>query len=218
MSTSICASVRERAPDLALGALTGPERADVVAHLDGCPSCQVLVGEYASVADALLDLVPGADPATELAPPVLAAMQPVRHRRRRRRVAALVAAATLALTAGTGLTVALVARDQSGGGSTATTSALRSAPMVGAGDVTVGRVVSTGDRPLKLAVSVDYWVPDGQYHVAARNRAGEAAPVGTLEVTDGRGTWTGSTPAVPHPVAVSLVDQSGATVCEGRLA
>ena len=218
MSTSSCAGVRERAPDLALGTLTGPERADVVAHLDGCSSCQALVGEYASVADALLDLVPEADPATELASPVLAAMQPARHRRRRHRVAALVAAATLALTAGTGITVALVARDQSGGGSTATTSALRSAPMVGAGDVTVGRVVSTGDRPLKLAVSVDYWVPDGHYQLAARNRAGEADPVGTLDVTNGRGTWTGSTPAVPHPVTVSLVDKSGVTVCEGRLA
>jgi predicted anti-sigma-YlaC factor YlaD len=217
MSTPSCTSVRERAPDLALGALTGPERAEVVAHLDGCPSCQALVSEYASVADALLDLAPEAEPASELAPPVLAAMQPARHRRRRHRVAALVAAATLALTAGTGLTVALVARDGSGIGSTATTSALRSAPMVGAGDVTVGRVVSTGDRPLKLAVSVDYWVPDGHYQLAARNRAGEAAPVGTLEVTNGRGTWTGRATPVGHPVAVELLDQAGNVVCRGRL-
>jgi predicted anti-sigma-YlaC factor YlaD len=217
MSTPSCTSVRERAPDLALGALTGTERAEVVAHLDGCQSCQALVGEYASVADALLDLVPEAEPASELATPVLAAMQPARHRRRRHRVAALVAAATLALTAGTGLTVALVARDGSGIGSTATTSALRSAPMVGAGDVTVGRVVSTGDRPLKLAVSVDYWVPDGHYQLAARNRAGEAAPVGTLEVTNGRGTWTGRATPVGHPVAVELLDQAGNVVCRGRL-
>ena len=217
MSTSSCTSVRERAPDLALGALTGPERAEVVAHLDGCPSCQALVSEYASVADALLDLVPEAAPASELATPVLAAMQPARHRRRRHRVVALVAAAIIAISAATGLTVALVSGG-GGGNSSSVAPALRSAPMVGAGDVTVGRVVSTGDRPLKLAVSVDYWVPDGHYQLAARNRAGEAAPVGTLEVTNGRGTWTGSTPAVPHPVAVSLVDQSGATVCEGRLA
>ena len=91
------------------------------------------------------------------------------------------------------------------------------APVSMAG-VTVGRVVSTGDRPLKLAVSVDYWVPDGHYQLAARNRAGEADPVGTLEVTNGRGTWTGSTPAVPHPVEVELVDQGGNIACRGRLA
>jgi predicted anti-sigma-YlaC factor YlaD len=217
MSTSSCAGVRERAPDLALGALTGPERAEVVAHLDGCPSCQALVGEYASVADALLDLVPEAQPASELAAPVLAAMQPA-HRRRRHRVATLVAAATLALTAGTGLTVALVARDGSGSGSTATTSALRSAPMVGAGDVTVGRVVSTGDRPLKLAVSVDYWVPDGHYRLAALDGDGDAKPVGVLEVSGGRGTWSGRATRADRPVAVQLLDQAGNVVCRGQLA
>jgi predicted anti-sigma-YlaC factor YlaD len=218
MSTSSCAGVRERAPDLALGALTGPERAEVVAHLDGCPSCQALVGEYASVADALLDLVPEAEPASELAAPVLAAMQPARHRRRRHRVAALVAAATLALTAGTDLTLAFVARDGSERGSTATTSALRSAPMVGSGDVTVGRVVSTGDRPLKLAVSVDYWVPDGHYRLAALDGNGDAKPVGVLEVSGGRGTWSGRATPVEHPVAVQLVDQAGNVVCRGQLA
>jgi hypothetical protein len=218
MSAPSCTSVRECAPDLALGALTGPERAEVVAHLDGCPSCQALVGEYASVADALLDLVPEAEPGTELAPPVLAAMQPVRHRRRRRRVAALVAAATLAITAGTCLTVAFVARDGSGNGSTATTSALRSAPMVGAGDVTVGRVVATGDRPPKLAVSVDYWVPDGHYQLAALAGSGESEPVGVLQVSGGRGAWTGRATAIGHPVAVELVDDSGNVVCRGRLA
>ena len=218
MSTSSCAGVRERAPDLALGALTGPERAEVVTHLDGCPSCQALVGEYASVADALLDLVPEAEPAGELAAPVLAAMQPARHRRRRHRVAALVAAATLALTAATGLTVAVVARDGSRSGSTATTSALRSAPMVGAGDVTVGRVVSTGDRPLKLAVSVDYWVPDGRYRLAALDGNGHAKPVGELEVSGGRGTWSGRAGSVDRPVAVQLVDRAGSVVCRGQLA
>jgi predicted anti-sigma-YlaC factor YlaD len=217
MSTSSCTSVREQAPDLALGALTGPERAEVVAHLDGCPSCQALVSEYAAVADALLDLVPAAAPASELATPVLAAMQPARHRRRRHRVVALAAAAIIAISAATGLTVALVS-GRDGGNSSNAASALRSAPMVGAGDVTVGRVVSTGDRPLKLAVSVDYWVPDGHYQLAARNRAGEAAPVGTLEVSNGRGTWTGRATSVGRPVGVELVDDSGKVVCQGQLA
>ena len=219
MTTPSCTRVRERAPDFALGALNGQERADVIAHLDGCPSCQAVVGEYASVADALLELVPEAEPIAELAPPVLEAMHPPRLRRRRHRVAALVAAATLALTAATGVTVALFARDGSGNGSTAATSALRSAPMIGTGDVTVGRVVSTGDRPPTVAVSVDYWVPDGSYQVAARDRpAAGSAPIGTVEVAGGRGTWTGSTSPVDHPVAVMLLNQSGEIVCEGKLA
>jgi predicted anti-sigma-YlaC factor YlaD len=217
MSTSSCASVRERAPDLALGALTGPERAEVVAHLDGCPSCQALVGEYASVADSLLDLVPAAEPENELTGPVLAAMHPARHRRRAHRVVALAAAAIIAICAATGVTAALVSRG-GGGSSSSAAPALRSAPMIGSGNLTVGRVVSTGDRSPKLAVSVDYWVPDGHYQLAARNRAGEAAPVGTLEVTNGRGTWTGRATSIGRSVAVELVDDSGNVVCRGQLA
>jgi hypothetical protein len=68
MSTSSCAGVRERAPDLALGTLTGPERADVVAHLDGCSSCQALVGEYVGRRRVARPRT-GGGPATELAPP-----------------------------------------------------------------------------------------------------------------------------------------------------
>jgi predicted anti-sigma-YlaC factor YlaD len=217
MSTPSCTSVRERAPDLALGALTGPERAEVVAHLDGCPSCQALVGEYASVADSLLDLVPEAQPPTELAAPVLSAMQPARHRRRRHRVVALAAAAIIAICAATGLTVAL-APGGGGGHSSSAPPALRSAPMIGSGNLTVGRVVTTNDRPTKLAVSVDYWVPDGSYRLAALAGNGESEPVGVLQVSGGRGAWTGRATSAERPVAVELVDDSGHVVCRGRLA
>jgi anti-sigma factor RsiW len=217
MSATSCDQVRHSAPDFALGALTGRERADMVAHLDNCPRCQALVGEYASVADSLLDLIPEADPAGDVAAPVLAAMRPVRLPRWRRRVAALAAAAIIAIGAATGITMALLG--QSDGSSTPrASSVLHSAPMVGSGDVTVGRVVTTNDRKPTLAVSVDYWLPDGSYQVAARDRGGDATPVGSLDVTNGRGTWTGSTAAAGHTVAITLVDQSGNVVCEGRLA
>jgi anti-sigma factor RsiW len=219
MSATSCDLVRESAPDFALGALTGRERADMVAHLDNCPSCQTLVGEYASVADSLLELIPEADPAGDVGAPVLAAMRPARLPRRprwHRRVAALAAAAIIAIAAATGITVAVLGqRDDSN--SPRASSALRSAPMIGSGNVTVGRVVTTNDRPPTLAVSVDYWLPDGSYQVAARDRAGAATPAGNLNVTNGRGTWTGSTVVADHPVAITLVDQAGNVVCEGRL-
>jgi hypothetical protein len=216
MSAKSCDLVRQSAPDFALGALTGRERAEMVAHLDDCPSCQTLVGEYASVADSLLELIPEADPAGDVGAPVLVAMRPARRPRWRHRVAALAAAAIIAVAAATGITVAF--RGQGDDRSTPrASSVLRSAPMVGSGNVTVGRVVTTNDRPPTLAVSVDYWLPDGSYQVAARDLAGAATPVGSLDVTNGRGTWTGSTAAADHPVAITLVDQSENVVCEGRL-
>src|SRR5437868_12305459 len=144
MSATSCGTVRESAPDFALGALTGRERAEVVAHLDECPACQALVGEYASVADTLLELIPDAEPTAELAPPVLAAMRPSPRPRWRHRVVALAAAAIIVIGGATGLTVALESRG--GGRNSSSTPALRSAPMVGSGNLTVGRVVSTGDR------------------------------------------------------------------------
>jgi len=57
-----CAAARRLAPDLALGLLPGAERARLLAHLAGCPSCDALVAELADVADSLLLLAPGADP------------------------------------------------------------------------------------------------------------------------------------------------------------
>jgi Putative zinc-finger len=216
MSATSCELVRQAAPDFALGALTGRERADVVAHLDGCPSCQTSVREYASVADSLLELIPEADPTGDVGAPVLAAMHPARRPRWRHRVAALAAAAIIAIATATGITVAFLGQGSDSSNPRAS-SVLHSAPMVGSGNVTVGRVVTTNDRPPTLAVSVDYWLPDGSYHVAARDRAGAATPVGSLDVTDGRGTWTGSTAASDHPVTITLVDQSGNVVCEGRL-
>lgn len=217
MSATSCHIVRESAADFALGALTGRDRAEVVAHLDGCAGCQALVAEHASVADALLELIPEAEPAADITPAVLTAMRPARRHRWRRRVAALAAAAIAAIGAGTATTVAFVSGGDDGSGSVAA-PALRSAPMVGAGHLTVGRVVATTDRPPTITVSVDYRLPDGSYQVAARDRTGAAAQVGTLQVTKGLGTWTGSASAFERPVAVSLVDQSGAVVCEGRLA
>jgi Putative zinc-finger len=216
MSATSCDLVRQSAPDFALGALTGRERADMVAHLDDCQSCQTLVGEYASVADSLLELIPEADPAGDVGTPVLAAMRPARRPLWRHRVAALAAAAIIAIGAATGITVVFLGQ---GGDSTTprASSELRSAPMVGAGGLTVGRVTTTSQRPPALAVSIDYWLPDGSYQLAALDHAGAATPVGSLDVTKGRGTWTGSTSTVEDPAAIMLVDQSGNVVCEGRM-
>ena len=58
-----CAEVRELAPDLALGTLSGGERAEALLHVNGCARCQALVAELTDVADRLPLL------AAELEPP-----------------------------------------------------------------------------------------------------------------------------------------------------
>jgi anti-sigma-K factor RskA len=62
MAERDCARLRELAPELALGVLTGEERAEARKHLATCPDCREYVLELTSVGDSLLALVPGAEP------------------------------------------------------------------------------------------------------------------------------------------------------------
>jgi hypothetical protein len=57
-----CTRLHELAPELALGVLTGEERAEARKHLVTCPDCREYVLELTSVGDGLLALVPGAEP------------------------------------------------------------------------------------------------------------------------------------------------------------
>lgn len=57
-----CTRLHELAPELALGVLTGEERARARRHLATCPDCREYVLELTSVGDGLLALVPGAEP------------------------------------------------------------------------------------------------------------------------------------------------------------
>src|SRR6266542_2895143 len=57
MSRSMCTEVRDLAPELALGIVGGPERAEALQHASECGPCRALVGELAEAADALPLLV-----------------------------------------------------------------------------------------------------------------------------------------------------------------
>jgi hypothetical protein len=57
-----CAQVRDVAAELALGALTGRERASALAHLDRCRACREDVRRLTVVGGLLLELIPPARP------------------------------------------------------------------------------------------------------------------------------------------------------------
>lgn len=216
MSALSCNSVRGQAAELGLGIVTGEERGDLLAHLGRCTSCQALVGEYASVADALLNLVPEAEPMTELTPSVLRATRPSPSRTFRRRLVAVAAAVALVAATAGGVTFVRWWSGTSDTGET-TSAVLRSAPMIGSNSLAVGRLVATNNKPPALAVSVDYWVPDGHYNLELRPEAGSSTGIGTLDITNGRGAWTGRVPGDGQHLAVALVDASGNVICQGRL-
>lgn len=63
LDDAACARIRELAPELALGLLTGEARADALAHLERCEGCRADVAALAQVADEVLLAAP------EVAPP-----------------------------------------------------------------------------------------------------------------------------------------------------
>jgi len=57
-----CRALGDDLASLALGALTGLDRARVLAHLETCPHCTAEVEELSGAADALTALIPEAPP------------------------------------------------------------------------------------------------------------------------------------------------------------
>src|SRR5918992_2167529 len=57
-----CAEVRPQLPELALGTLTGEERARALEHVARCPACRQELLRVSDVGDELLRLAPTAQP------------------------------------------------------------------------------------------------------------------------------------------------------------
>ena len=99
-----CASFQDDLAVLAVGALTGHERARLVAHLEECPQCSTKLEELSAAADALTSLIPDAIPSEGFSERTVArfrAEQQVSRRPLTRRLAA-VAAVVVALALGAG--------------------------------------------------------------------------------------------------------------------
>ena len=219
MSILTCAEVRELAAEHALGVLGGAERSEVVAHCNECARCQALVNEFTEVADVLPMLVPEAEPPAGFERRVLARMSASRRRARRRWVvtiaAAMAAAAILSITA-----VRVVESDNTSRVAVPATLAVDRPVAVamrgGAGDVAAGWVYVTSGR--SVAVAVSYGVPSGSYRVEVRTSHGSAADLGTMAITDGHGSWTGtSARSITTGSTIALVDATGNDACHGTV-
>lgn len=219
-----CTAARDAAPELALGLLDGAERADVLQHVHKCPSCQASLAELAAVADLLAQLAPEAEPPADFGRRVIAATR--RDRRTRRRAVAALAAFAAAATIGAVGVVRIV--DASRSDVEAAAPELRSVAMRSPAGAWVGRVVATAGKASGVFVTVDYAVPDGDYELVLRRSAGSSTPgsstpgsstvVGSIEVRDGRGTWTGPVERGAGESVLEMLDGTNAVVCRATLA
>ncbi|HEX3981378.1 MAG TPA: zf-HC2 domain-containing protein, partial [Acidimicrobiales bacterium] len=147
-----CEVLQDDLAALAIGALTGSERARVLIHLEHCPTCVAELDELSATADRLTSLIPDAVPSegfSDVTMVRLRAHGEVAHRPRfRQAVTAAAAVVLLALGMGVG---ALVFSAHGTGTVTALRSATLHSTSGTAGTVLLG---STGDRGW-LAMSID---------------------------------------------------------------
>lgn len=220
MSALTCAQARELAPELALGILSGAERAEVVLHVDGCARCRAHVAGLTEVADAIPELAPEAEPPPGFEARVLRRLDERERRTRRRWIATAAAVAAAAIIVSVTVVRVIESND------TSTVAAPSTAGVAGAPVAVPMRDAAAGaaagwafvDGEHGVAVMLDYGVPSGSYAVEVTPTHGGARSIGTMEVVDGRGKWTGhSSDPLRSGARIALVDTAGSEACHGTV-
>jgi predicted anti-sigma-YlaC factor YlaD len=229
MSALSCVQVRDLAPELALGVLSGADRAEVLLHIDWCPTCRAHVNELSETVDALALLAPEAEPPVGFEKRLMHSMGIERHRGWRAIVLSrwaaaaavvglLVAGSILGALAGLGIIGGHKSQFQAeyvqalkkmGGKS------LRAAPMVAAAGTPSGEAFAYKGKQSWVFVSVSYSsMPSGSYTVMLDDAEGSHV-VGTIKVADGHGVLGAQAPGSAGTAnGVRLVNGDGQLMCE----
>jgi hypothetical protein len=210
-----CDDVRELAPELALGLVGGPERAEALTHLNACTQCRGVVGELTDAADALTLAAPEAEPPSGFERRTLAALAGSRRRTVRRWVA-LVAATAAAAAIVSVVVVRVVDRNRDREPAVAI-SETRMTNMSAPEGRDVGWAFVTDGDPAAVSVAVWYSVPTGTYDIAVDTAGGEQIVVGDVDIVDGVGAWSGTSTLPDAATSIALLAPDGSAVCEGTL-
>jgi hypothetical protein len=205
-----CETFRDDLALLALGTLSGRDRADVIDHVEGCPECAAELEGLSVAADALLLLAPEATPPLGFDQRTVVAMDQGRNRRwsQPRRIAA-VAALVAAVGLGVGLGT-LVSRPS---GNTGLASAALTSPSGAHGSV----VMSWGSSPWML-MTLDDVAATGRITCTITLDNGTREDVGHFRVDGGYGAWAVRLPAPSADVAsVEVEDSAGVVLASAPL-
>jgi hypothetical protein len=191
-----CDRFADVAAELALGVLTGRERAEAVPQLDRCDACREDVRELTFTSEELLGLLPAAAPPPGFDSRVMSHLGFAgRHRRPAHPRLLLAAAAALVLAIGCGLTGWML-----GGGPAPAPAqvsgpamALHPATLTTASHQNIGHVFLGGDGYLGstgwVYVSVDTGGGNGMVVCQLLGRDGRVTTIGSFELDGGYGYW-----------------------------
>ncbi len=203
---SACADLADTRVELALGLLSGTDRAAAVSHLAACRTCREEVDDLSRVVDQLTLLAPPAEPPPGFETRVLAAVADGRVGRGRRlpspfRAGRLIGGRAAAVAAVGLLAMGLIlgfAADRTGDRQAAEPGQVppvRTALAVSPSGRTTCRVMVTGTNPATVLVSLD-GSPGaaGAYAVAVQQVGVPTIDLGTLQLADGHGILARSVP------------------------
>jgi hypothetical protein len=212
-SEMTCAELADVAAELALGVLTGRERAMALAHLDTCDACREEVRQLMETGEQLVELLPPVEPPAGFETRVLArlgltaAPEPGKEppgarphmvlprpgagtvRRRPGGLRRTLAAAAMALA----IVVAGLGGWRLGVGTAPAASsapgALTSVALVSATRQSVGTVYLYSGPPRWLYMSVDVEATSGPVTCQLIGADGKVRTLGSFRLTDGYGDW-----------------------------
>ncbi len=226
-SRPACERYADELAELALGILNGRERAQVLAHVESCPSCHAEMEQLSLAADSLLEVVPGIEPPLGFEVRLMerlgaggAARRLVRRHWRMRQSVLL--AACLLLMVGVGIGAGWLAR---GGPAPAVgRSAFGTGPgghvvteSLVSGGRAVGQVVVYRGQTSWLSMSLDDGSWSGSATCEVRLANGKKVPLGNFWLNHGYGAWIVTLPAGTGPIATASVVTPGGVLASAHL-
>jgi len=208
-----CSDVTLIAPDLALGMLSGDERAEALEHLDSCRQCRDVVDKLSTSVDAVSLLAPYADPAPGFEERVLGRIELEYRRRSKHSRLWLVAAATAVVVVGALFTAgALWLRDGS------SNDQIASYTMRTPNGRNVGEAYLHRGDPAWVFVDVPGWTSGdapngGEYSLRVTTNDGKSIAL-PGNFASGQGGWGTRVDVDSNDVReLALVDASGRVWC-----
>jgi hypothetical protein len=212
MNPTECANFHNDIAELALGTLTGRERAAALAHIDRCPTCRQHLQALAHVADMLVLIAPEAEPPPGLTERIFARVHHDHHRRSRSpRIAIAAAALALVVAAGGAIAISLASKRRTPpevAFGAQNVQVARLDPSVG--EHVTGQVfASTGDHPWLFMVVHDT-THDDTYTCELELADGRNLTIGHFALHNGTGVWSHTLDLNTADIqSVHLVDSNG---------
>jgi anti-sigma-K factor RskA len=213
--------------ELALGILTGRDRAATLAHVDSCPRCAEELEQLAHAADAVVRVAPELEPTVGFevrlfsrmglaeTPPVPQA--PGRGRRVVRRVTGtprwVMAVAAAVIVLAIGVSIGWTQQRATGpvGAEIATADLIANGSAVGNVN-TYG-----GSKPWMLVTLADSW-SDGKVTCEVVTNDGVTHTVGSFTAKDGYGAWGAPLRVAPQDIKkAEVVSSNGAVIATASL-